>query len=65
MEGLLSTGPTPSSFDINRDKYAKEIQYCVKEIQIGSGKNPWDVTWRQRARREAGSWPNLFLNFFL
>ena len=48
---------------MDRDKYDKEIQYCVAEIQIGPGKNPGDVTLRQHARREAGSWPIFFLNF--
>ena len=64
MEGLLSTGPTPSSFDINRDQYIAEIQSSVREIQIGSGENPGSVTLRQHARREAGSWPIFLLNLF-
>ena len=50
----------PGYFDVNRDKYITEIQYFVKEIQIGSGENPGNVTLWQRARREAGSWPIFF-----
>ena len=51
-------------FDINRDKYIAEIQSSVQEIQMKSGGNPVDVTLRQRARREAGSWPIFLLNLF-
>ena len=49
----------------NKVTGAKEIKYCFKEIQLQPERNPWQVTLRQPARREAGSWPIYFFNFFL
>ena len=65
-EGSVCLQPAQQAcFDVNREKYAKEIQYCVQDIQIGQGKNPRDVTLRQHTCKEAGSWPFFLFKFFL
>ena len=40
----------------NKVTCANEIQYCCKEIQVQSERNPMEVTLRQLAHREAGTW---------
>ena len=49
----------------NKVTGANKVQYCCKDIQVQQEKNPLEVTLRQPARREAGSWPIFFFIFFL
>ena len=48
----------------NKVTGANEIQYGCKAIQVQPERNPLEVTLRQPARREAGSWPIFFLKLF-
>ena len=48
----------------NKVTGAEEIKYCFKEIQLQPVRNPRQVTLRQPARREAGSWPIFFVKLF-